>query len=588
MKYSFCLLFFLFFLADSYAQEAPEPPYQTPFEKDNNYSASYTETIKWYQGLANDFPELEMLSIGSTDAGYPLHTAVLSVDQVFDPVEIRKSNKVIILINNAIHPGEPCGVDATMLLYRDLLTQPDKRAQLKNVVLVAIPFYNIGGGLNRSSYSRANQNGPQEYGFRGNAQNLDLNRDFIKCDSKNAQTFNQLFNIWKPQLLVDNHTTNGADYQYSLTLVPPQKDKLHPILANYWTSQLQPQLFQRMAKTGWELCPYVNVPRTPDQGIYGFLDLPRYSSGYAALHHCIGMMPEAHMLKPFAIRVQSTYAFMDQLIQLANRDHAALISNQQKAREASISQQLFPLNWELDTTKQSSFEFKGYAAKYKPSEVTGQERLYYDQNAPYSKSIPYFDSYKASLQARKPAAYLIPQAYEEVIQRLRWNGVQVKRLRQDFTAELEMYYIREYETRNTPYEGHYLHYNTQIEAKVMPWTYRKGDYVVLLDQPTNRYIVEVLEPQAPDSYFSWNFFDGILMQKEYFSSYVFEDLAAELLLNDSQLRAAFEQKKQEDPEFAASAREQLRYIYERSPYYEPTYRLYPVGRVGPTISIPAY
>ncbi|MCB0684129.1 MAG: hypothetical protein KDC32_24970, partial [Saprospiraceae bacterium] len=134
---------------------------------------------------------LAVRTYGDTDAGFPLHLAILSIDGDFDPVSLRKKGKRILFINNAIHPGEPCGVDATMMLLQDYLLDPARREALENVVVIAIPFYNIGGGLNRGSFSRANQEGPIEYGFRGNARNLDLNRDFIKCDSRNARTFNQ-------------------------------------------------------------------------------------------------------------------------------------------------------------------------------------------------------------------------------------------------------------------------------------------------------------------------------------------------------------------------------------------------------------
>lgn len=57
-----------------------------------------------------------------------------------------------------------------------------------NVTFSFILCYNVGGMMNRSSSSRANQDGPEEYGFRGNSQNLDLNRDFIKMDSEEAFT----------------------------------------------------------------------------------------------------------------------------------------------------------------------------------------------------------------------------------------------------------------------------------------------------------------------------------------------------------------------------------------------------------------
>lgn len=501
------------------------------------------------------------------------------MDGDFDPSSIRAKGKAILFVNNAIHPGEPCGIDATMLLVKNMLTTSELAKYMEDIVLVFIPFYNIGGGLNRGSYSRANQNGPDAYGFRGNAKNLDLNRDFIKCDSWNARTFNQIFTTWDPDVFIDNHTSNGADYQYTITLITTQHNKLHPTLAKYLQGKLVPTLYGEMEERKWEMTPYVYARTTPDEGIAGFLDLPRYSTGYTTLHHTIGFMPETHMWKPFAGRVKSVYQFMQAMLKTMYRDKAELLQARKEAKELAVQQQEFALNWQLDQSQVDTILFKGYEAKYKPSAITGMERMYYDHEAPFEKSIPYFNYYKTTKSVQKPYAYIIPKAYDEVIDRLKWNGVQVKELRQDTKLPLDMYYIEDYKTRTSPYEGHYLHYNVSTRTEKQTLTYRAGDYVVITDQPINRYIIETLEPEGPDSFFAWNFFDGILMQKEYFSSYVFEELALKFLEEDPSLKAALEKQKQEDEDFAKSARAQLDFIYKRTPHYEPTHKRYPIGRL---------
>ncbi len=558
----------------------------TPFERDSNTTATYLETIAYYEQLAGQYPQLQLQKHGDTDAGFPLHLAVLSMDGSFTPEAARLSGKQVLFINNAIHPGEPCGVDASMMLMRDILQKEERQPYLDQLVILVVPFYNISGGLNRGSYSRANQNGPQAYGFRGNARNLDLNRDFIKCDSRNAQTFNRIFAQWQPDVLVDTHSSNGADYQYTMALIASQRDKLSPPLSAYMEDNLLPALYDGMAEAGWDMTPYVYARDTPDKGIAGFLDLPRYSSGYAALHHCIGFITEAHMWKPFPDRVRSTYTFLSLLIKEMYVQRKPLQEVRKAARMQTLQQDTFAINWALDFSRVDTITFKGYEARYKRSKVTGMERLYYDRSEPYEKEIPYFKYYKPASSVVSPVAYIVPRAYSEVVERLRWNGVELKPLTEDVMLELEMYYIRDFETVESPYEGHYLHSGVEVEKKVMPWPYRKGDLVVFTHQPARPYIIATLEPQAADSYFAWNFFDGILMQKEYFSSYVFEDKAAELLEQDPELREALEKQRQEDAEFARSARAQLDFIYKRSLYYEPTHRLYPVGRLIEELSLP--
>ena len=556
-----------------------QPSFLTPFEKDNNTTATYQEAFNFYKNLNEQHVQLQIAQWGVTDSGHPLHVVILSKNKLFEVEEIRQQNKSILFINNAIHPGEPEGVDATMMLVRDYLEKPDLNNHLENVVVVLIPFYNIGGGINRGPSSRANQNGPDEYGFRGNAKNLDLNRDFIKCDSKNAQAFNQIFNHFQPDVFIDNHTSNGADYQYTMTMLTTQEDKLGPVLGKYVREELLPVLYKNMAERNWEMCPYVNVwGSTPDKGIPGFNDSPRYGSGYGAVHHCISFVPETHMLKPYPDRLQATYSFMEVVLQEMNKRYKEIIDVRSFAIENYQSKNMIPIDWAIDRTKADTILFKGYEAKYKTSEVTGLDRLYYDRNAPFEKKIPYWNYFKPTIEIEKPIAYIIPQAYTKIIDRLKWNGVEIKQLAEDIIPEVEMYYIRNYKDRKA-YEGHYLHHSVEVEKRTMDWPFHKGDYVVFTDQPSIRYILETLEPQAPDSYFAWNFFDSILGQKEGFSPYVFEDKAAAFLKENPAVKKELEEKKKADPEFAKNMWAQLGWVYSKTHNYEKTHNLYPVGRL---------
>ncbi len=555
-----------------------------PFEqhKSRNITATYQEAIAFYKELDAKYEQMQLLEYGPTDIGKPLNLIVLSRDKIFDPEQIRQTNKCILLINNGIHPGEPEGIDASMMLARDMLS---KNSLPKDVVICIIPVYNIDGMLNRGT-SRANQNGPESYGFRGNYQNLDLNRDFIKTDSKNSRSFQEIFNIWQPEVFVDNHTSNGADYQYAMTLIHPQKDKLDPILSEYASKHLIPDLYTGMKTAGFEMIPYVNsIEETPDQGITGFLEIPRYSTGYAALHNTIGFMPETHMLKPFAQRVESTYQFMVNVIGIVQRDAKLIGDNKKKADDRVKQQGKFSLQWSMKQDDFSMISFKGFEAKYKESGVSGQPRLYYDRNAPFQKEIKLWDKYIPSVTADRPVAYIIPQAWSRVIDLLALNGVQMQRLDTDADIQVQAYYIEDYKSPARPFEGHYLHTQVKIKPVQQKLKYYAGDYVIYANQKQNRYIVETLEPQGVDSFFAWNFFDSILGQKEHFSAYVFEDDAAELLKNDAALKLQFEAERAKNPQFAKSPEAQLTWLYKNSSYYEKTYLRYPVGKLTSDIKL---
>jgi hypothetical protein len=552
---------------------------QTIFEKsDGKKTATYFEAIQFYKELSLHHSLIKMETKGQTDAGFPLHLVLLSNDKNFDPATWHNKQKVVILINNGIHPGEPDGIDASMMLVRDIVNK--KIVLPDNVALGVIPVYNIGGALNRNSYSRANQNGPDSYGFRGNAQNLDLNRDFTKCDSKNSRSFSEIFHFLNPDILVDTHVSDGADYQHTMTLITTQYNKLGENLGSWVKSTFEPALFKGMKEKNWDMAPYINVEDTdPSKGFSMFYDSPMYSSGYAALFNTISFMPETHMLKQFKERVQSTFDLLLTMIQQASVNADQLLAKRKEAIENTIYQKIFPLSWKLDTIHFTNITFKGYEAGYKKSEATGLPVLFYDHNKPFTKQVKYYDSFLPENLVPKAKAYIIPQGWWTVIDLLKLNQVHMQQLKKDTAIEITAYHIESSKSLVKAYEKHHRNYNVAISTKKEKIHFLKGDYIIYLNQPANRYITEMLEPAGDDSFFSWNFFDAILQQKEGYSDYRWNDIAEKYLINHPELKEKLEWKKKSDSIFAKNASAQLNFIYKNSPYYEPVHLRYPVYRI---------
>jgi hypothetical protein len=551
----------------------------TRFEKTNGAETdTYPEVIAWYKNMDKLSPLVHMKEMGETDAGYPLHLVTVSADGSGDPKQWHKEKKVVLLINNGIHPGEPDGIDATMLLLRDIT---DKKVVLPaNVALAIIPVYNIGGALNRNAHTRVNQDGPKEYGFRGNSQNLDLNRDFTKNDSKEARSFAQIFHYLDPDIFIDNHVSDGADYQHTMTLITTQYDKLGPSLGTYLKNILEPVIYSGMAEKGWEMIPYMDFESLDiDKGAIMFNESPRYSTGYAALFNTMGFMPETHMLKPYKERVRSTYDLMITFIEEAARHADGIISERAKAKQLTASQTLFPLSWKSDSAKSTAITFKGYEQKFSTSQATGLQKMAYDRNKPFTAKMKFFNTYLPKDIIQKPKAYIIPQGWYEVITRLKVNGVKTEQMKADTVLDVTRYRIESYKSLATAYEKHHKNYAIKTTSHREQVHFLKGDHIVYLNQPSNRYIIEMLEPTGDDGFFSWNFFDGILQQKEGYSDYRWEDLAAEVLQNDPELKNKVEAKKAEDPKFAASATAILDFIYKNSKYYEKAHMNYPVYRL---------
>ena len=565
---------------------APRPAaLLTPFERDpaHNTTATYAECLAFYKDLAAAYPTtVQLREAGPTDSGQPLHEVVLSADGTFEPAASRAKGRPVLFVQNGIHPGEPEGIDASMMLARDLLHDKKLRPLLQRVTLVIVPAYNVDGMLNRNSTTRVNQNGPQAYGFRGNARHLDLNRDFVKQDSRNARSFATLFQKWRPEIFVDTHTSNGADYQYTITLIPTQHNKLAPALGAYLQGQLLPALYAGMAQKKWPMTPYVDFEgETPESGLRAFMESPRYSTGYAALFNSICFMPETHMLKAFGPRVRATYDLLVTYVQTIAAQAPAVLAARAAADQALSTQTRFPLAWVLRDTATTTVFFRGYEAGHKPSAVSGQPRLYYDRSRPYTRPVPYYNTARPTVVAEAPQAYIIPAAWTEVIDNLRRNGVVLRPLAEPLAGSGAIYTIEDYKTTPRPYEGHFLHSQVKLHTQEQALTTGPGPayLAVLAEQgPARRYLVEALEPQATDSFFAWGFFDSILQQKEHYSDYVFEDLAAELLTKQPTLREQLEAAKKADPALAASGPRQLEWVYQHSPYAEPGYRRYPVVR----------
>lgn len=535
----------------------------------NNKTSTYHEFIGFLEEMASKHLFINLDTIGNTDAGKPIHLI---------QIEPRKSSLSKILINNNIHPGESDGIEATIRLLKNYSEEKLNRPAHTQINIIAC--YNIGGMLNRNSTTRVNQNGPEAYGFRGNARNYDLNRDFVKADTKNAFAFYKIFHLVKPDIFIDNHVSNGADYQYTLTHLFSQHNKLGGPLADYQEKKMIPYITKELNKKGIPSTPYVNVYNAPpNNGFSQYLDTPRYSSGYTSLWHTLSFMIETHMLKNYQERVEVTYETLIESINFLEANYQTIKTKRRAQEEFWQKQELYPLHWKIDSTKITNFEFKGYKYTYENSQVTGFKRLKYLNHQPDNFEIDYYNNYKSSKHVKLPKFYLVPQAWERVVERLKANEVELIKLKKDSLIEVTEVKIKDYKTLKHPYEGHYLHYHTKTEENQNKLTFKKGDILVDPKQSAIRYIVEVLEPEATDSFFNWNFFDTILQRKEGFSPYVFEDLAYEILMKNSSLRKEFEILKSKDESFAKDPNAQLNWIYKTAELQEKEYMRYPIFKI---------
>ncbi len=576
----------------------------TPTEaSDYRTTPDYDATMAWLRKVATAAPkQVKIVPFGKTGEGRELDLVVVSRDGVFDPAKLHTAKRPVVLVQNAIHAGEMDGKDASMALLRDMVITKTQAHLLDRAVFVFIPIYNADGYANASPYNRINQNGPEKMGWRGNATNINLNRDYMKADAPETRAFWPMFEHWRPDFFVDDHVTDGADFQYDVTFTIDHTPDVPAATRQWIVDDLTPKLLHDVDATPGHLASptYIELQDENElsKGLAFFPDPPRYSCGAVIVDNRPCMLVEMHMLKDYRTRVTGNYALLVSLLEAVNRNADKLIALNAAADEAStkLTGEPMPLSFKA-SGETTPFPFHGYAYTSEKSAVSGDTMVTYSHTK-QDFTLPFQTGVVATATTTPPAAYIIPVQWTDVIGVLAVHGVQMQRTTAAWTGTVERYHCDGMVWQRPPFEGRHPLFHgeapqgqgghfgtcTPVAEQV---TYPAGSAVVELNQPLSRVAVQWLEPQAPDSAMAWNFFDPIFEQKEYGEPYVVEKLARTMLANDPQLKADFEAKLQSDPKFAGSPEARLAFFYDRSPYGKANrVGVYPVGRLGGLAGIP--
>jgi hypothetical protein len=541
---------------------------------------NYQETIDYLKMLERESRWVRLEQFGTTPLGRPMYIAMVSSDRAFTPEAVRHEGKLIVLIQNGIHSGEIDGKDACLALIRDMAITKERAALLDHVMLVIIPVYNIDGHEMASPYNRINQNGPSQMGFRATSQNFNLNRDYMKADAPETQAFVRLWNRWEPDLFIDNHVTDGADFQYAVTYTITRHDNAAPSVRDWGRDVFTPIVTKKMTAMNEPIFPYVTVTgATMNDGLVDFVEIPRFSTGYAAARNRPGLLVEMHMLKDYKRRVIGNYRMMVAVLETLNEQPAALRNAVVLADSLATLGLREPVSLSFKRTKTpDTVDFLGYPWRVRKSEISGGEWVEYNSTKPQTLRVPYFNTVEPTVTVMPPYAYLIPPQWTALVEKLDLHDVEIDRLREARTLEVETYRLDSVKWSKESFEGHHL-----VECKPLPHTERvafpAGTIMVRTAQPAARLIMHALEPGGPDSFLRWGFFDAILEQKEYAESYAAEALAAKMLAEDPKLKTEFDARVAADTAFANSPDARWDFFYKRSPYAEPMLRVYPVGRL---------
>jgi hypothetical protein len=566
---------------------------QTHAEQTNyRQTPNYADTIAFAQQLAKASPAIEYRGFGHSGQGRELPLLIASEAQTFTPEAARAEGKAVVLIQACIHSGEPDGKDAGFALLRDIAITKTAAGILNNVVLLFIPIYNTDGHERSTPYNRINQNGPESMGWRTTSTYQNLNRDYMKADTPETRAWLRLWNEWQPDLFIDCHVTDGADYRCNITYHHEHHAGIDNAVLEWERDAFDDKVAHATEAAGNVISWYLEFIDNRDLtlGTRDFNGSPRFSTGYVPLRNRPGILIETHMIKDYRSRVIGTYDFLRAALTEVNHDPDRLIRIGREADHRTVDaaraynpSNLYPLDFEL-TDEATPFELKAFQYQTEQSDVSGDLRVVYGCE-PLDLTIPMYQTFRVTAAVAPPLQYVVPVQWTSVIEVLHAHGVQFRSLAEPSSIEVESYQFINVEWPSEPFEGRHMP-RFDVERTTEVREFPAGSVVVPLAQPLGKLIVNLLEPQAPDSFVRWGFFNAIFEEKEYAEHYVLEVLAREMLAADAQLKREFEQLLASDPEFAASPAERLRFFYKRSPYWDPQMNLYPVGRIVNALNLP--
>jgi hypothetical protein len=544
----------------------------------------YEEVERLCDGFQSAYPDaVRCFEFGRTPEGRPMLALAASRTGAVTPGAAQSKGIPVVLMQGGIHAGEIDGKDAGFLALREFLESSVAPRALEQVALVFVPVFNVDGHERVAASNRPNQNGPKEMGWRVTAQNLNLNRDYMKADAPEMQAMLRLLNAWDPILYLDLHVTDGAKFRHDIANLIEPRYTGDPELRRLGAAMLE-EANARIAEKGAMPLDFYPSLKDPDDPGAGFLDEaspPRFSTTYRALCNRFAVLVETHSWKDYATRVARTHDTIVAFVEMAARDGRKWLEAAARADRAAsrLGGRQVPVRY-VTSDEPRMVDFAGYAWRREPSAVSGGLALVYDTGRPETWTVPVYSNIVPELEEAAPrGGYIVPPAAAGwVAGKLRLHGIRFRAIADDAGEhEVEVFRAKQAVFGTAPYEGRMM---LTVEGE---WTrearrIKAGSLFVPIAQPRARLVMGLLEPKAPDSFLSWGFFNAHFERKEYMEAYVAEEIAREMLASDPETAAAFRQRLASDPEFAADPEARLDFFYRRHPSWDERLNLYPVYR----------
>jgi len=543
--------------------------------------------------FAAQWPEaVRCIEFGRSAEGRPMLALLVSRA---DPKRVP-----LLMLQGGIHPGESDGKDAGFMSLREILTGTVAPGALERIAILFVPAFNVDGHERFGRWNRPNQNGPEETGWRTTAQNLNLNRDYMKAEAPEMQALLRLLCEWDPLICADIHVTDGADFEPDISLQAEPINQGDPLLYSSGR-EMRDELIEKLTGQGsLPLHFYPDFAKTDDPASGFLLTVysPRFSTGYFPQRNRFTILVETHSWKNYARRIEVTRNTIVDLVELVAAHGSRWEVEAHEADENSIRiggtdvTLEYASRWRepsqaggvskvpgLDGAEM--IEFRGYAYTRDPSSISGDLVTVYDPTTPQIWKVPYRSKVEPTLVVKAPlGGYVIPAAFApEIGRKLANHGISFEPVPDNVDGvRAEVFRAARVTFSTTPFEGRMrASFTGEWTRETHP--IRAGALFVPIAQPLSRLVMALLEPRAPDSLAAWGFFNACFEQKEHMEPYVAEQIAREMLAKDPLLRAEFAQLLQDDAAFAASPAARLDFFLSRHSSRDDRYNLYPVFRV---------
>lgn len=557
--------------------------FSLPIDNDPNKSLSYEQVMRLSHDLALKYPNnIKFMSLGLSEQNDTIPALIIFKDKANNPREIANQNKATLMIQAGIHAGEPDGIDAGFMLIRTLFSNTNYLDLLDNVSIIFIPVFNVDGLKLLSPYHRINQNGPELQGWRANALNLNLNRDYMKASSIEMKNWLQFYHYWNPDLFIDCHTTDGADYQYVMTFDMQLPLFMSNNFNNFFKTNFIPYFTNEMDKKGFFSTQYVAFRNwfSPESGLAASVYSPILSHSYPLLNNRPALLLESHMLKPYKQRVLATHQAILIILQWMNDNKNLLQNILSKEDEYSLSianpNMLFPIEYKLADHRSKKI-LKGYEFRKVISPVTGLSYYTYDNSKPIDVTLDFWDSIEVKNNAVLPYGYILGPEWKHLIDILKLHQVSFFILTEEMKIKVQYYYLTNLEYNNSIFEGTFSPiFSSQLRDTLIDFP--RGSFFIPINQKSWKSIVYLLEPESAVSFMHMGYFNSMFERKEYGEIYVLDTLAQNML-KDKNIAAAFEEKKAKDLDFAKDAWGQLMWFYDNSSWRDQRRLTIPVFKV---------